>query len=128
MTARELLEDAARQWVIVEAKREKLFLESISGEVPADLIEKCRAHKQELLRLLRWEAQADEALLESTRTVAKLLGEYQGCSLDDHSAWDAFDQVIDRAYLNEDLGALKQALDSREQYAKEMSILHRKVG
>ena len=118
MTAREVLDDAARRWVLVSLDGEKLVLETMEGPVPADVLEECRAHKPELLRLLRWEAEADGLLLDASRRLAALWPKGE-TTFEGDSAFEGFEAEIDRAYRNQNLDELREALSRREAYARE---------
>jgi len=75
-----------------------------------------KEHKPELVRLLSWQARADELLLASTRRLAQLWPAGT-TTFEDDSAWKTLETLVHEAYWSEDVIRLKAALNAREQYA-----------
>lgn len=90
--------------------------------VTSEITELCREHKPLLLEYVRWEAEADKLLIDSTNRLSELWP--QGCTaLDDYSAWDDLEHRIHEAYWAMNMASLVSAIEAREAYARELSRL-----
>ena len=86
-----------------------------SRELPPGLVSELKAHKSELLSLLRFQEQADVMLLESSRRIAQAWP--RGFNLDTDYQWRLMEQDLHAAYFTGDLGRVQAVIDCREQLA-----------
>ena len=95
----------------------------LGGTLPNDLFEALKAHKPEILSLLRYQEEADALLLESTRRLSRSWP--KGCPLDG-PAWERLEVDLHRAYWTLDRRKLTAAIQAREEYAMQIFEAHRK--
>ena len=116
MNPREVIELCHRSGVHVTLDGGGLRLVSLVGseEVSPGLVTLCRDHKADLLKLLRYEQEADSLILQSTRRLAAVWP--FDCALEGPE-WEAQEQRLHNAYWSADLDSLKSVLEAREDYA-----------
>ena len=94
----------------------------LGGALPNDLFEALKAHKSEILDLLRYQEQADALLLESTRRLSQAWP--KGCPLETPE-WKRLEGELHRAYWTLDRHELAAVIRAREQYALRVFEAHR---
>lgn len=98
--------------------------EPLGGTLPNNLFEDLKAHKPELLNLLRFMEEADGLLLESSQRLAHAWP--PNFDLDGDPRWQQVEQDLHAAYWSLDADKLKTVLDQRERLALGMFSAYRK--
>ena len=117
MTTIELWETCLEAFVLLSRDGERIKADPLLPEthpIPGELVRLLRQHKQELLRLIDYQAEADRLLLESTRRLAARWP--AGCVLDGPD-WDRQESALHEAYWTLSSDRLNDTLQSRETYA-----------
>ncbi|MCZ7662728.1 MAG: hypothetical protein M5U22_07235 [Thermoleophilia bacterium] len=117
MSLEELLEECGRRFVHLSRRGERVHVQPSFVEpenLTPELIAALRAHRQELLDLLRWEEEADGVLLSSTRYLARAWP--KGCALESEE-WRRFEGELQKAYKNRDQAQFGRVIREREDYA-----------
>lgn len=96
----------------------------LGGTLPNDLFEALKAHKPELLSLLKFQEEADRLLLESTRRIAQAWP--RGYPLESGPRWGELEKDLHAAYFACDLDRLRAVLELREKLAVKLFEAHRK--
>ena len=86
-----------------------------SRNLPDSLIAELKARKPELLALLRFQAEADALLIESSRRLTDPWP--PGFDLDSDPEWRHKEGELSAAYWTEDLGRVRAVLELRERLA-----------
>ena len=125
MKALEILEQITGHYYELRLENDALVIEAndFSRELPPGLITELKAHKPELLSLLRFQEEADGLLLESTRRLAHAWP--KDCPLESPE-WERLEEELHRAYWKFNRHELTDAIKAREQYALRVFENHRK--
>ena len=120
-----LWKEVTDHYFMVMRDGDDLILEPtpFSRKLPDALIHSLKAHKPEILDLLRYQEEADALLLESTRRLSKAWP--KDCPLDSPE-WERLEDDLHRAYWTLDRRVLTTAIRLREQYAMRVFEAHRK--
>ena len=116
MNTHDILDTCIDAWVVLSRNGDRLRAEPIEGgpPIPPDLVQLLREHKNEVLALLDYMAEADALLLASTAGLATAWP--AGCPLDSPE-WEALEEAVTVAYWSESLANLDAALVDRDAYA-----------
>ncbi len=125
MKALEIWQQVTGHYYELKLEDGKLVIEAtdFSRELPPGLITELKAHKPEILDLLRYQEEADALLLESTRRLAQAWP--PGCPLDSPE-WERLETELHRAYWTLDRRELTAAIQKRESYDMQVFEAHRK--
>ena len=125
MKAVEIWQQVTGHYYELRLEDDSLIIEAtdFSLELPPGLITELKAHKPEILDLLRYQEEADALLLESTRRLSQAWP--KGCPLDSPE-WERLEAELHRAYWTLDRGQLTTAIQAREAYALRVFEAHRK--
>ncbi|MHB8160594.1 MAG: hypothetical protein ACYDGS_08965 [Thermoleophilia bacterium] len=126
MKTLEIWQQVAGLYYELKLEDGKLVIEStdFSRDLPPGLISELKAHKSELLSLLRFQEEADRLLLESSRRIAQAWP--QGFDLDDDLRWQQADRELHNVYLSMDGERLRVILELREKLALKLFETYRK--
>jgi hypothetical protein len=112
----ELVEEARGAGIVLSRKGEKIHLDSPLGlPLSAELRERLRAHRQELLAYLDYCEHADVLLLSVSVRLAEAYP--HGCPLEG-AEWRAAEEALQVAYRSQDLEKLAHALVAYEAFAE----------
>lgn len=125
MKALEIWRQVTGHYYELKLEDDSLIIEAtdFSRALPPGLITELKAHKQEVLDLLRHQEEADALLLESTRRLSRAWP--KGCPLDSPE-WDHLETELHRAYWSLDRHELTAAIRAREEYAMQVFEAHRR--
>jgi hypothetical protein len=125
MKTLEIWQQVTGHYYELKSEDGNLVIEStdLSRELPAGLITELKAHKPELLSLLKFQEQADALLLESTRRLSQAWP--RGCPLDSPE-WERLEAELHASYWSLGRHKLTAAIQSREEYAVRVFEAHRK--
>ncbi len=117
MTTVELWETCLESFVLLSRDGDRIKADPLFPEthpIPVELVSLLRQHKQELLRLIDYQIEADALLLESTR---RLAARWPAGYVLDGLDWDCHESALHEAYWTLCRDRLSEALQSREKYA-----------
>ncbi|MCL4310683.1 MAG: hypothetical protein M0Z32_01015 [Actinomycetota bacterium] len=125
MKALEIWQQVTGHYYELRLEDDALDIEAndFSRELPPGLITELKAHKPEVVSLLRHQEQADALLLESTQRLSRAWP--AGCPLDSPE-WERLENELHRAYRTLDRRGLTAAIQKRESFAMQVFEAHRK--
>jgi hypothetical protein len=116
---------ASAYGLVLSCDERGLRVESATGQpVPAAFRSVLVTQKAELLEFLTWQDEADQMVLDTTRSIAL---EYSpGCPLDTEE-WAQHDAALHVAFWSGDLSLLRSTLAERERFAHAAFAEYRSV-
>ena len=126
MSALEIWRQVTGHYYELKLEGDSVVIEAtdFSQQLPPGLIGQLKAHKSEILELLRYQEEADSLLLGSTKRLAASWP--KGCDLDDDPRWRQADKELHAAYWTLNIGRLKAVLELREKLAMKLFDAHRR--